>query len=104
MVRSSERRSVMGSSSTQVLSTRKLVLTAVAVVTMAGFSVALTDAARAATPLCAGDCISVFSSELGTPTQPNFVEAVLAGGAANVGQPVGLKAASRFEPSEDIQP
>ena len=63
-------------------------------------------AASAATPECAAVavCISVFSSELGTYDQPNFVEAVLGGGGANIGQPVGLKRASRFDPSEDILP
>jgi len=63
-------------------------------------------AASAATPECAAVavCISVFSSELGTYDQPNFVEAVLGGGGANVGQPVGLKRASNADPSEDILP
>jgi hypothetical protein len=67
-------------------------------------SAAATGAASAATPECGPPCISVFSSELGTYAQPNFVEAVLGGGGANVGQPVGLKPANRLDPSQDILP
>ena len=71
-------------------------------------SSALTGAAQAATPECElhpqAPCISVFSSELGTYADPNFVEAVLGGGEATVGQPVGLKPASSTDPSEDILP
>ena len=95
----------MTSSSTHVLSIKRLVLAAVATLTIvAGVSAAATGAASAATHECAEHCISVFSSELGTYEQPNFVEAVLDGGGANVGQPVGLKRANKFDPSEDIQP
>ena len=94
-------------SSTQLLSIKRKVLAAVATLTIVGgVSAAATGAASAATPQCAAValCISVFSSELGTYEQPNFVEAVLGAGAANVGQPVGLKRASRFDPSLDILP
>jgi hypothetical protein len=95
----------MTSSSTQVLSIKTKVLAAVATLTIiGGMSAAATGAASAATPECGPDCISVFSSELGTYAQPNFVEAVLGGGRAKVGQPVGLKPASRFDPSQDIKP
>src|SRR5215208_7523475 len=95
----------MTSSSTQVLSIKRKVLAAVATLTIvAGVSAAATGAASAATHECAERCISVFSSELGTYEQPNFVEAVLGGGGANVGQPVGLKRASGTDPSEDILP
>jgi hypothetical protein len=59
--------------------------------------------ASAATPACSSNCISVFSRELGTSAQPNFVEAIL-GGEAQAGQPVGLKQASGSDPSEDIIP
>jgi len=45
-----------------------------------------------------------FSSELGTYADPNFVEAVLGGGTANVGQPVGLKQASGTDPAQDFMP
>src|SRR5215212_6003609 len=76
----------MTPSSTEVLSIRRKVL------------------AAAATPACGPACISVFSSELGTYADPNFVEAVLGGGAATVGQPVGLKQASSTDPSQDILP
>ena len=82
-------------------------LAAVATLTIVGgVSAAAPGVAGAATPECAAVavCISVFSSELGTYDQPNFVEAVLGGGGANIGQPVGLKRASRFDPSEDILP
>src|SRR4051812_32555362 len=95
----------MTSSSTQVLSIKKTVLTVVTSLTVvACASVAATGVASAATEACDGNCISVFSSELGTATQPNFVEAVLDGGGANLGQPVGLKQANRLDSSEDIQP
>ncbi len=95
----------MTSSSTQVLSIKRKVLAAVATLAIVGgVSAAATGAAGAATPECGPDCISVFSSELGTYAQPNFVEAVLGGGEANVGQPVGLKQANRFDPSQDILP
>jgi hypothetical protein len=62
-----------------------------------------TLSASAATPACASHCISVFSRELGTSAQPNLVEDIF-GGVAQVGQPVGLKAASSSDPSEDIIP
>src|SRR3954453_19923611 len=95
----------MSSSSTRLLSIRRKVLTAVATLTcVAGMSAAVSGTASAATPQCGPGCISVFSSVLGTPMQPNFVEAVLHGGAARVGQPVGLKPASSSDPSLDIKP
>jgi hypothetical protein len=95
----------MTSSSTQVLPIKKRVLTVVtSLIVVACASVAATGVASAATEACDGNCISVFSSELGTATQPNFVEAVLDGGGANLGQPVGLKQANRLDSSEDIQP
>ena len=98
----------MTSSSTQLLSIKRQVLAALATLTIVGgVSAAATGTAKAATPACAvggAVCISVFSSELGSYDHPNFVEAVLDGGGANVGQPVGLKAASRFDSSEDIRP
>jgi hypothetical protein len=95
----------MTSSSTQVLSIKRKVLAAAATLMLvAGVSAAAAGAASAATEACGAPCISVFSSELGTYEHPNFVEAVLGGGGANVGQPVGLKPASRFDPSQDILP
>ena len=99
----------MRSSSTEVLSIKTKVLAAVATLTVvAGVSAAAAGAASAATAECevveGGGCISVFSSELGSYPQPNYVEAVLGGGGANVGQPVGLKAANKFDPSQDILP
>lgn len=62
-----------------------------------------TLSASAATPACASHCISVFSRELGTSAQPNFVEDIF-GGEARIGQPVGLKRASNSDTSEDIIP
>src|SRR4051812_29303315 len=104
-VKSSERSSFMTSASTQVLSFKRKALAAVAALTMAGVvSAVAAGPASAATEVCGPFCISVFSSELGTMDQPNFVEAVLGGGGANVGQPVGLKRASNTDPSEDILP
>src|SRR4051812_9522369 len=95
----------MTRSSTQVLSARGTVLAAAATFTLVGgVSAAATAPANAATPECGGGCISVFSSELGTFADPNFVEAVLDGGTAQVGQPVGLKPASGTDPSEDFKP
>jgi hypothetical protein len=92
-------------SSTQVLSTRRKVLATAATFTMVGgISAAAIAPANAATPVCGPGCISVFSSELDTYPDPNFVEAVLEGGAAEVGQPVGLKPASGSDSSEDFKP
>jgi hypothetical protein len=71
--------------------------TLIAVITLGTLS------ARAATPECGDDCISIFSRELGTYTQPNVVETVL-GGVAEVGQPVILKRASSSDPSQDFLP
>ncbi|MGY1694653.1 MULTISPECIES: hypothetical protein [unclassified Geodermatophilus] len=95
----------MSRSSTQVLSARRTALTAAATFTLVGgLSTVATAPAQAATPECGAGCISVFSSELGTFADPNFVEAVLDGGAARVGQPVGLKPATGTDPSEDFKP
>jgi hypothetical protein len=95
----------MTSSFPQALSIKRKVLAAVATLTIVcGVSAAATGAASAATPQCGGACISVFSSELGSYGQLNFVEAVLGDGGARVGQPVGLKQANKFDPTLDIIP
>jgi hypothetical protein len=87
------------------MSIKKRRLTAaVTLIAACGVSATTASPVRAATPECGPRCISVFSSELGTMAQPNFVEAVLGGGEAKVGQPVGLKRANRFDPSQDILP
>src|SRR5215218_4688633 len=92
-------------STTQALSTRRKMLAAAAMSTMVGAgSAAAAGPARAATLECAEQCISVFSSEVGSYANPNFVEAVLEGGAVQVGQPVGLKPGSSTDPSEDFLP
>ena len=83
-------------------STKKRALAVLAAVATAGCVSAA--AAGAATTECGARCISVFSRELGTYAEPTFVEAVLGGGAATAGQPVGLKPASRFDSSQDILP
>ena len=62
-----------------------------------------TLSASAATSACGDSCLSIFSRELGTSAQPNFVEGIF-GGQAQVGQPVGLSPASSSDPSEDILP
>ena len=96
---------MMTPSSTQVLSTKRKVLATAATFTMVGgMSAATIPSANAATPVCGEGCISVFSSELDTYPDPTFVVAVLDGGAAQVGQPVGLKPASGTDPSEDFKP
>jgi hypothetical protein len=94
----------MRSSSTHVLSIRRKVLAVATLTCVAGLCAAVPGTASAATKPCGEDCISVFSSVLGNPDQPNFVEAVLKGGAPKVGQPVGLKPASRFDATLDIKP
>ena len=95
----------MTRSSTEVLSARGTVLAAAATLTLVGgVGAAATAPANAATPQCGKGCISVFSSELGTFAHPDSVEAVLDGGAAQVGQPVGLKPASGTDPSQDFKP
>jgi hypothetical protein len=91
--------------STQVQSIKRKALAAAATLTIAGgVSAAAAGVASAATPACGPACISIFSSELGTYAHPNFVEAVLGGGGATVGQPVGLKPASGTDPSQDFRP
>ena len=57
--------------------------------------------ASAATPACGANCLSVFSKELGTYAQPNFVEHVF-GGVASVGTPTGLNTISGSDTSEDF--
>jgi hypothetical protein len=95
----------MTSSSAKVLPIKRKVLTAVATLTVVcGMGAAATGVASAATPQCAERCISVFSSELGSYDQLNFVEAVLGDGGARIGQPVGLKPANKFDPTQDIKP
>jgi hypothetical protein len=67
-------------------------------------SAAATGVASAASPVCGAACISVFSSELGSYDQLNYVEAILGDGVARIGQPVGLKQANKFDPTQDIKP
>src|SRR5215204_5425150 len=95
----------MTSSSTQVLPIKRKVLAAVATLTIVlGVSAAATGVASAASPQCAQRCISVFSVELGSYDQLNFVEAILGDGGARIGQPVGLKQANKLDPAQDIKP
>jgi hypothetical protein len=84
------------------VSIKRKVLAVVATLTVAGGVTATgTLPAGAATAACGQACISIFSHELGTYAQPNFVEAVLQG-TAMVGQPVILKEPSGSDPSEDL--
>jgi hypothetical protein len=84
------------------VSIKTRVRAAFAMLTIAGgVSVAATVSASAATPACGATCLSVFSSELGTYANPNFVEHVF-GGSATVGQPTGLNPASSSDSSEDF--
>jgi hypothetical protein len=77
---------------------RRSVVGALAIVGCVNAAAALP--ATAATPACGPTCLSVFSKELGTYAQPNFVEHVF-GGVASVGTPTGLNPASNSDTSED---
>ncbi len=79
-------------------------LAVAATLTVAGAASAVTPSADAATAECGPGCISVFSSALGTHADVNYVEAVLDGGAARPGQPVGLAPVSGTDPAEDFRP
>ena len=95
----------MTPSPTHVQAVRRKVMAAVATLTIVcGVSAAATGVASAASPQCGDACISVFSSELGSYDQLNYVEAVLGDGGARIGQPVGLKPANKFDPTQDIMP
>ncbi len=83
---------------------RKSLTAALTACTAAGVATWTASPANAATDECGPGCISVFNSELGTYGDPNFVEAVLQGGAAQIGQPVGLSPASGDDPSQDFLP
>jgi hypothetical protein len=67
---------------------------------LAGVGMATAAPAQAATAECGPGCISVFNAGLG----PAFVEAVLDGGTAQVGQPVGLAPRTGTDPSLDFLP
>jgi hypothetical protein len=83
------------------MSIKTMARTVMAALTIVGVSTAATVPASAATPACGPSCLSVFSSELGTYAQPNFVEHVF-GGKARVGTPTGLTKASASDSSEDF--
>jgi hypothetical protein len=78
---------------------------AVAAATLALLAGAAVQAlpAGAATTACGARCLSVFSSQLGTTDEPNFVEGIF-GETPVAGLLVGLKPASNSDPSEDITP
>jgi hypothetical protein len=82
------------------MSRKRYVLAVVA--TFAGVITVGTLSASAATPACAGDCISLFSKVLGTYDEPSVVETVL-DGVAKVGQPVILEPVNG-DPSQDLIP
>jgi hypothetical protein len=84
------------------MSIKRMVRAVVATLTIVGgASAAAALPASAGTPGCGPHCIGVFSSELGSYAQPNFVEHVF-GGIASVGQFTGLNPASGSDPSEDF--
>jgi hypothetical protein len=80
---------------------KRTILAAVAVLAAGGVSAVAPVAANAGTSQCGLGCIGVFSNELGTYAQPNFVEHVW-GGVATVGTPTGLTQASGADSSEDF--
>ena len=80
---------------------KRTIRAAVAVLIASGVSAAAPVAASAGTPACGTGCIGVFSDELGTYAQPNFIEHVW-GGAASIGTPTGLTQASGSDSSEDF--
>ena len=84
------------------MSIKRTLQAVVATLTLAGGVIAaVPHSASAATQKCGTSCLSVFSPELGTYAQPNFVEHVF-GGIARVGQPTGLNTASSSDSSEDF--
>ncbi len=80
---------------------KKMAAIAAALTTICAMSAGVAIPASAATPACGQYCIGVFSSELGTYAQPNFVEHVF-GGVAAIGTETGLTAASSNDRSEDF--
>jgi hypothetical protein len=91
----------MLASPTLTSSTRKKAFALTGTLAMlVGVSAATALPAQAATPDCGVDCISIFNAGIG----PGFVEGVLEGGTAQVGQPVGLSAVSGTDPSLDFFP
>jgi hypothetical protein len=80
---------------------RKALAAAATLTVISGISTLGTPSASAATPACGPNCLSIFSSELGTYAHPNFVEHVF-GGKALVGTPTGLTQASSSDSSEDF--
>jgi hypothetical protein len=73
-------------------------LTLVGGVGMAGALSAGT--ASAATPSCGGGCVDIFSNQLGTHHEPNYVVDVLRQGE-KVNQPIILFRTANFDPAED---
>lgn len=80
---------------------KKTVRAAVVAAIVSGVSTCAPVTASAATPACGQYCIGVFSSELGTYAEPNFVEHVF-GGTAAIGTETGLTQASSSDSSEDF--
>lgn len=82
----------------------KALTAALTACTAVGVGTLTAVSANAATVDCGPNCISVFSSELGTYADVRLVETVLDGGTAQVGQSVGLKQVSGTDPSQDFLP
>lgn len=83
------------------MSIRQTARAAVAALAVTGACAAAPMSASAGTPECGPSCIGVFSPQLGTYAQPNFVEHVF-GGTATVGTPTGLGPASSSDSSADF--
>ena len=80
---------------------RRTIPAIVAALLVGAVSAAAPIAASAGTPACGPGCIGVFSGELGSYAQQNFIEHVW-GGTASVGTPTGLTQASGSDASEDF--
>lgn len=84
------------------MSIKSKVLTATAVLTLAGaLSTVGTVAASAATTQCGAACIQIFSKEFGTYASPGFIESVFLG-IPLPGVPTILHRASIFDPTGDF--
>ena len=84
------------------MSIKRKVVTAVAVVSLAGGLGTLAAVpASAATPQCGASCIEVYSAKYATPTSLGFVETVLLGIPVR-GVPTVVRPASSSNPAEDL--
>src|ERR1700723_4718081 len=86
------------------MSIKTKVLAAAATVTMVGgvglASTLTAGTASAATPSCGNSCSAIFSHQVGTHAEPNYVVDVLRQGEKG-GQPIILFRTANFDPAED---